>query len=278
MSSAAQYAQGEIARQLAALAWSGASGALKVTGHPGGVIYLADGYLAFAESRIVPDIGCRVVNSGQLPARHWRDLLEAGELVGCEACLLLRRGLITAAEMKNLLLSVALDALVAMAVQTGGGPPPRISFTSQPPHCAASVLRMDTEFTWTYAVRAQARLARQEVRYQARPRLSHPGRAWPAASLAEMTVAGQIDGRHTVRDLAWRNGLALHDTVEWITRLIEQGLCTIAASPASHPQPRSDRQGAQPRWATPNMDVLRQVLKGLKQLNVTSAPAEASRR
>ena len=279
MSSAAQHAQGEIDRQLVALARSGASGALKVTGHPGGVIYLAHGYLVFAGSRIVPDIGSRVVSSGQLPGWHWSDLLEASEPAGCEACLLLlRQGLITAAEVKNLLLSVTLDALVAMASQIGGGPPARISFTSQPPHCAASVLRMDTESAWAYAVRAGERLARQEVRYQARPRLCHPGRAWPAASPAETAIAGQIDGRLTVRDLAWRNGLALHDTVEWITRLIEQDLCTITASPARAAQPRSDRQRAQPQWAAPDIEVLRQVLQGLRQLNVTSAPAEASRR
>lgn len=280
MSSAGQHAQGEIASQLAALARSGASGALKVTGHPGGVIHLAHGYLVFAESRIIPDIGSRLVNSGQLPARTWSDLLEASDPVGCEGCLLLRRGLVTAAEMKNLLMSVTVDALLAMVLQTVGGPPARISFKFQPPHCAGSVLCMDTGSTWAYAVRAGERLARHEIRYQARPRLCHPGRPWPAASPAEVAAAGQIDGRVTVRDLAWRNGLALHDTVEWIARLIEQDLCAIttsAASPTSHPQPRPERRGAQPQWATPSMDVLRHVLAGLKQLNVSSAPTEASR-
>jgi hypothetical protein len=46
LSSAGQQAGREIAGQLTALARSDASGALKVTGHPGGVIHLADGYLA----------------------------------------------------------------------------------------------------------------------------------------------------------------------------------------------------------------------------------------
>jgi hypothetical protein len=280
MSSAGQYAQGEIAGQLAVLALSGASGAVKITGHPGGVIHLADGYLTFAESRIVPDIGSRLLNSGQLPAQHWSGLLEASGATGCEACLLLRRGLLTAAELKDLLLSVTLDALLAMAMQTVGGPPAGISFVPQPPHCAGSVLRMDTGSAWAYAIRAGERLAGHELRYQARPWRCNPGRPWPAAGPAEVAVAGQLDGRITVRDLAWRNGLALHDTVAWIARLIEQDLCAITAppaSPASHPQPGPDRQDAQPQWATPNMDVLRHVLAGLKQLNVTSAPTGSSR-
>ena len=290
MTSAGQHAPGEIAGQLAALARSGTSGVLKITGHPGGVIYLADGYIVFAESRIVPDIGSRLVNSGQLPERHWSDLLEASESAGCEACLLLRRGLITAAEMKELLLSATLDALLAMAVQTGSGPLAGISFVLQPPHCAGSVLRLDTGSAWAYAVRVGERLARHEIRYQARPRLCHPGQPWPAASPGEMAVASQIDGRATVRDLAWRNGLALHDTVEWIARLIEQGRCAITGPPGYVPRARAapggpdshahtprHRQDAQPQWATPDMDVLRQVLTGLRRLNVTSPAAEGSR-
>jgi hypothetical protein len=280
LSSAREHVPGEIAHQLGTLAGSGASGALKITGHPGGVIYLAQGYVAFAESRIVPDIGSRLVNSGQLPARHWSDLLEASESAGCESCLLLRRGLITAAEMKDLMLSVTLDALLAMAVQTADRLPAGISFMPQPPHCAGSVLRMDTGSAWAYAVRAGERLAGYDIRYQARPRLCNPGRPWPAASPAEMAMAGQIDGRATVRDLAWRNGLPLHDTVEWIARLIDQDLCAITApsahvpraraASAGHAQPLPERRDAQPQWATPNMDVLRKVLNGLKRLNVTS--------
>ena len=289
MSSAGRYAPGKIAGQLTALARSGASGVLKITGHPGGVIYLANGYLVFAESRIAPDIGSRLVNSGQLPMRYWSDLLEASEPAGCESCLVLRRGLITAAEMKELLLSVTLDALLAMAVQTAGGPLAGISFVPQPPHCAGSVLRMDTGSAWAYAVRVGERLAGHEIRYQDRPWLCNPGRPWPAGP-AEVAVAGQIDGRATVRDLAWRNGLALHDTVEWIARLIEQGLCVITASPGdvprarvapaspgNHAQTRRDRQDARPQWATPDMDVLRQVLNGLKRLNVTSPATGRSR-
>jgi hypothetical protein len=290
LSSAGQYAPGEIAGQLAALAQAGASGVLKITGHPGGVIHLAHGYMAFAESRIVPDIGSRLVNSGQLPERHWSDLLEASEPADCEGCQLLRRGLITAGEMKELLVSVTLDALLAMAVQTAGGPPADISFVPQTPHWAGSVLRMETGSAWTYAIRVGDRLASHEIRYQARPWLCNPGRPWPAASPAEVTVADQIDGRATVRDLAWRNGLALHDTVEWIARLIEQGLCAITAPPGNvstagvappgpsrHAQTLRDRRDAQPQWATPNMDVLRRVLNGLKRLNVTSPATGGSR-
>ncbi len=114
------------------------------------------------------------------------------------------------------------------------------------------------------------------------------GVPWPAASPAEVAVAGQIDGRATVRDLAWRNGLALHDTVEWIARLIEKSVCASTAPPGNGPRTRvapaspsshaQTRRDASPQWATPDLDVLRHVLNGLKRLNVSSPATGALRR
>ena len=53
------------------LARRGASGALEVSGDPGGAIYLSDGCLAFAESAAVPDLGSRLVNSRRLLVDQW---------------------------------------------------------------------------------------------------------------------------------------------------------------------------------------------------------------
>jgi hypothetical protein len=43
------------------------------------------------------------------------------------------------------------------------------------------------------------------------------------------TVAGLIDGRSTVSELAWRGGLALHETMASVGHLVQAGMCTLPA-------------------------------------------------
>jgi len=104
-----------VADELAALASRSASGALQVSGEPGGTIYLSDGCLAFAESPGVPDLGSRLVNSRRLGVDQWRQANRDGHPDACAGDLLMRRGLIDEAEWQALLQSAALDALVGLA-------------------------------------------------------------------------------------------------------------------------------------------------------------------
>ena len=62
------------------------------------------------------------------------------------------------------MLSVTLDALLAMAVQTASRLPAGISFCRSHRHCAGSMLRMETGSAWAYAVRAGERLAGHDIR------------------------------------------------------------------------------------------------------------------
>ena len=50
-----------------------------------------------------------------------------------------------------------------MALQTADGPPAGISLMPQPPHCAGSVLRMETGSAWAYAVRTAERVASYQI-------------------------------------------------------------------------------------------------------------------
>jgi hypothetical protein len=108
-------------------------------------------------------------------------------------------------------------------------------------------------------------------------------------------VLGQVSGHVTVRELAWRNGLALYGVMNWVARLIRDGVCVItgrAAADASAPAETlpPDRGQAQPvisgsltgpgdagtprtsevgsiRWTSPDPDMLRRVLAGLRRLD-----------
>jgi hypothetical protein len=71
LNSAEQHAQALVAGELDALARRSASGALRISGDPGGAIYLNQGRLAFAESAAVADLGSRLVNSRRLGVDQW---------------------------------------------------------------------------------------------------------------------------------------------------------------------------------------------------------------
>ena len=69
----------QLANELNMLAHNGASGALRIVGRPGGVVYLKNGYLTYAETSAVPDLGTRLVRSGCLTADDWRQVSQAGQ-------------------------------------------------------------------------------------------------------------------------------------------------------------------------------------------------------
>ena len=171
-----------IAGELAALAQRGASGALRVRGDPGGVIYLSQGCLAFAESAGVPDLGSRLVNSRRLLPGQWRRAeLDSGP-GACPDDLLVRRGLLDAAEWEVVLRSAALDALLVLAVQLAAGPPAGgTSFTPGPGRGTGLPAGLAAGPAWAYAKKEAGRLAGRAVVPEARPRLCGPA-GWPAAA------------------------------------------------------------------------------------------------
>ncbi len=48
--------------------------------------------------------------------------------------------------------------------------------------------------------------------------MAHP---WAIVTNEQWAVAWQFDGLATVRDVAWRNGYALCDTLEWVEDLVQ---------------------------------------------------------
>lgn len=70
----------------------GRTGALHFGGDPGGVLYLVDGHLTYAESPASPGLGERLVASGRLSAATWRAAFEAGRDARRVGLLLVRDG------------------------------------------------------------------------------------------------------------------------------------------------------------------------------------------
>jgi hypothetical protein len=240
---------------------------LQVDGDPGGTIYLSDGRLAFAESEIVPDLGARLVNSRRLGVEQWHRAQLDSQPDGSAGDLLLRQGLLDAAEWQTLVRSAALDALLALASQLVRAR--AAACTCFVPHralprpgpCPGPGLGLDIGSAWEHAWQEAVRLAGYDVAPDARLRLR--GRTRLVFGREANAVLGQMDGRATIRELAWRNGLALFAMMDWAARLVQDGVCAITS-----PEYAAVRQqNAAVQWTPPDLSLLGRVLTRLKQLD-----------
>lgn len=262
MDGTAPPARGQIAGRLDTLAQQGASGALQVGGDPGGTIYLKEGYLAFAESAAVADLGTRLVNSRRVGVDQWSQAQQDSQPDGCVGEALLSRGLIELVEWQTLVRAAALDALLALAIGLAADPAaPGISFTGEQAPCVTSAPTMDAASAWAYARAEAGRLTGQAIGPETRPQLAGPGRDQLTSGRQAPVVLGQIDGRATLQELAWRNGLALYGVMDWVARMIQEGVCTVARTPAKTPG------GTVRPWVPPDPQIMRRVLAGLRRLD-----------
>jgi hypothetical protein len=233
-----------------------------VGGDPGGIIYLSGGRLAFAESQVVPDLGSRLVNSRRLRVDQWHLAQRDSQLGGSAGDMLLRRGLLDETEWHTLVRSAALDALLALASQmirarAAAG----ISFVPHQVPRDGSVLGLDIEPAWNHAWHEAVRLAGYDVAPDARLQLR--GRTRLAFGREAAEVLGQMDGRATIRELAWRNGLALFAMMDWAARLVQDGVCAITSPEYA----AARQQNASVQWTQPDLSLLGRVLTKLRQLD-----------
>jgi len=176
--------------------------------------------------------------------------------------MLLRRGLLDEIEWHALIRSAALDALLALASQmirarAAAG----ISFVPYRAPTNGSILGMDIGRAWDHAWHEAVRLAGYDVAPDARLRLR--GRSRLVFGREAAAVLGQMDGRATIRELAWRNGLALFAMMDWAVRLIQDGVCAITS-----PEYAVARQhNAAVQWTQPDLSLLSRVLTKLRQLD-----------
>lgn len=233
------------------LARSGASGAVEINGDPGGTIYLNESHLTFAESAATPDLASRLIGSGRLSGEQWNLFLTGNRPHDGIGALLVKQGLITEEELRAVLRSIVLDVLIALTVMPIGRSPTiglRLAPRARP--WVGSLLSLEIESVRAEAVRRAELLARHEVSLEARPKLSDLRRPWGTVRREHWPIIGKIDGVTTVRELAWRHGFALYDTIESVGEFVRGGFCTLL--PAERPnalevsagRPASKHRGA----------------------------------
>jgi len=263
----------QIVSELTGLGRSGASVAVEISGQPGGIIYLSNGRLAFAESPAVPDLGTRLVRSRRLAPDVWDQIARDSQPDGAVGAVLAGRGLVRPAELQRLLQSIALDALLALTTPFAGEcSVTGIWFAPQRTHWAEMFLAMDVDSVRQYIEHMTLRLAWYDVTPRWCPQWSAPGRRRALVNAGQRTVAGLIDGRTTVSELAWRGGLSLHETMESVGQFMHAGLCTVTAADAGPGVPGEPAQAREPAQAGHFADSERPALAELPR---RGQPAEA---
>jgi hypothetical protein len=209
------------------LAQQRASGALEIAGNPGGMVFLSGGYLTYAESPAIPDLRTRLIRSQRISAEAWNEIIASDGARGGVGALLVSEDVVSRSELRKLLWSVALDALVALTLPVRAGPLAGVRFWPRRSPWVGSLLRLDVASVWDDVSRKAERLMRREIPAEGCPQLRPMTRPWAVVNSEQWAVAWQFDGLATVRDVAWRNGYALYDTLEWVGDLVQAGLCTV---------------------------------------------------
>jgi hypothetical protein len=209
------------------LAQQRASGALEIAGNPGGMVFLSGGYLTYAESPAIPDLRTRLIRSQRISAEAWNEIIASDGDRGGVGALLVSEDVVSRVELRKLLWSVALDTLVALTLPVRAGPLAGVRFWPRRSPWVGSLLRLDVASVWDDVSRKAERLMRREIPAEGCPQLRPMTRPWAVVNSEQWAVAWQFDGLATVRDVAWRNGYALYDTLEWVGDLVQAGLCTV---------------------------------------------------
>jgi hypothetical protein len=234
-----------VAAVLEGLALQNASGELEIDGRPGGAIYLDRGEIVFARSAWSPDLATRL--QGALgAAAGLRDLLASSDQPsGDLGNQLVAREYLTAEELRAILRSVVLDAVIVLTVPLADDASvANIRLVSGVSHWAEEYCRLSVASTRADAIRRGGRMAGFDLSRSGSLKLCDLKRGSAVLSREQWAIAGLIDGTASARDLAWDNGLPLYETIECISGLVRAGLCTAAAAkPAAAEQHPSSRPG-----------------------------------
>jgi len=276
-----------------------ASGVLEVTGSPSGTIYLDRGRITFARASPVPGLAARLhairpalADLGDLaPGWDTDDAAVAGFAV--------QRGYLSVAGLHELIRSIVVDAFLVLTIPLAmDSPVAAIRFTSTHTYWTEIFPRLGIDLVRGEAFRVAQRMAEDGLAPTTAVALFNL-RA-PAAVLTreQWAVACQIGDHASAIDLAARRGVALSDTLECLGGLTRAGLCApVRVNGRGQPPPRVPGQvrparlPAEPppehrlparhlaqQYPTrperpggagqpPTMDILRQVLNGLRKLN-----------
>jgi hypothetical protein len=226
------------------------SGALHVIGAPGGLICLVEGAVAAIETPWSPSPEVVLLRSGRISPADWEAAFTASAVARRRMSdELVIRGLVGAGELEAVQRTALADAMLALAagfVDTCRAEPGALDLEMP--------LEPGAETGWLVAealrrMRVLADFPGPPLYARARvttvPRAARPD-SIPDDRHAERLAL--IDGRRTIRDLAFARGRGLYVTMLEVARMRAEGLIALAAPGGQHPGDEGGNQ--RPRTAT----------------------------
>jgi hypothetical protein len=213
------------------------SGALHVIGAPGGMVCLAEGAVAAIETPWSPSPEVILLRSGRVPPADWEAAFTAATVArGRMSDELIARGLVGAGELEAVLRTALADAMFAFAagfVDTCRAEAGALDFEmplepGADPHWlvaeALRRMRVLADFPGPpLQARARVTAVPQTARPDDIPGDRHDGR-----------LRSLIDGRRTIRDLAFARGRGLYATMLEVARMRGDGLIALPAPGGQH--------------------------------------------
>jgi stage V sporulation protein SpoVS len=252
----------------------GASGVLEVKGNPSGAIYLDRGRIAFAWASWVPGLVARL--RGILPSpAELQDLLAGRDTDDAAvAALAVKRGYLTPAGLHELIGSIVVDAFLVLTIPLAmDSTVASIRFASARTYWTEMFPRLDIDPVRWEALRRAQRMADYGLAPTTTVALRDLRRPTAVLTREQWAVASLIIGNASAREIALRHGTALADTVECLGSLIRVGLCTpVRVTERPHVRRVAPDHPAMPEGyglpsQAPTVDILRQVLNGLRKLS-----------
>jgi hypothetical protein len=260
-----------------------ASGVLEVTGHPSGAVYLDGGRIAFARASWVPGLAARLravspalaLLAERPTGRDPGGADDAGD--AAVAGLAVQRGYLTPRALQELIWSIVVDAFLVLTVPLAADSPVAgIRFTATRTHWTEMFPRLGMARVRAEAYRVAERLAEHGLAPTTPVALCDLRAPSAVLTREQWAVACRIGAHASALDLAARRGAALAETLDCLGSLTRAGLCAPVRPtvPAPGPLPVRDPAEAAEGFAgwhlgpgqAPTIDLLRQVLNGLRKL------------
>jgi hypothetical protein len=221
-------------RLLTQVAGERQTGALVVDGHPGGdpggVVYLVDGAVIYAESPAAPGVGELLTASGRLAGRTWQAALDAGTPAARVGQLLLDQGHLTQGELELCVLGALYDAAY-FALAPAGAP---TEFRAGVTHWLGTVVRVEAAAV-NRESRRRTRLLDEifphpEIDTAPVAPVPRPPRERVTLTALQWELLVHSDGQRTPADLAQLLGRAGYATVQELRKLAALGLIELPAA------------------------------------------------
>ncbi|MBD0843071.1 MULTISPECIES: MarR family transcriptional regulator [unclassified Streptomyces] len=238
-----------LAPALAACGRDGFTGALRVTGTPGGTVHFRNGLVVAAESSGAPGPEALLLRSGRISGEQWAELVRESGGAHWPAAELVTHGYAGDVQLRVVCVMALHDAVFAI--------------------CAGSVedcrRLADTEPVAPLPVGEPAGQVLQDTTrklaaLEALDHAVHPERERLLAAAdpdgpftpLQRDLLGHADGRSTARDLAFRTGRSVYAVTVEVARMLGEGLLERVVAPEPvriHTPP--DGHGVRPRTPPP---------------------------